>query len=158
MAGFDREVLLRTLFEALEGERIVFHPGWSGLPEIPLPTQCFVIGDTPHDWLFPRMSLVIHHGGSGTAHSACRAGVPSVVLPFAGDQCFWAHQLARQGLAAAPVPAKKLSADAIRQAIRFARSPQATSRAAALAARMAQENGTAVAVEKITSLLTAART
>jgi sterol 3beta-glucosyltransferase len=32
--------------------------------------------------------LVIHNGGSGTTHSAARAGMPSVVLPFAADQFF----------------------------------------------------------------------
>jgi UDP:flavonoid glycosyltransferase YjiC (YdhE family) len=32
--------------------------------------------------------VVIHHGGSGTSHSAARAGVPSIVMPFAGDPFF----------------------------------------------------------------------
>jgi hypothetical protein len=66
-----------------------------------LPTNFCIIGDTPHDWLFPRTSLVIHHGGSGTTHSAARAGVPSVVLPFAADQFFWAEQLRQRSIAPA---------------------------------------------------------
>lgn len=49
------------------------------------------IGTTPHDWLFPRTAAIIHHGGSGTTHSATRAGKPSVVVAFAGDQGFWAE-------------------------------------------------------------------
>jgi len=153
MTGFDREALLHTLLVALEGERVLFHPGWSGLPETSLPGNFLVIGDTPHDRLFPRVSMAIHHGGSGTTHSACRAGVPSVVLPFTGDQFFWANQLARTGLAAAPVATKKLSADAVRQAVQFARSNEAKSNAAAMAEAMLHENGTAAAVEEIESIL-----
>ena len=34
----------------------------------------------------------LHHGGSGTTHSAARTGAPSVVLPFAAVQFFWAEQ------------------------------------------------------------------
>ena len=36
-----------------------------------------------------------HHGGSGTSHPTARAGVPSIVVPFAGDRisgmnvCVW---------------------------------------------------------------------
>lgn len=153
MVGYDREALLHGLLDALEGERILFNPGWSGSPDTPLPDHCHVIGDTPHDRLFPRTSLVIHHGGSGTTHSACRAGVPSVVLPFAGDQFFWGHQLARLGLADAPVSTKKLRPDAIRQAVRFAQSTETRSRASALAKVMSQEDGMAVAVRQIESVL-----
>jgi hypothetical protein len=78
-----------------------FYPGWSGAESLNLPTNFCIIGDTPHDWLFPRTSLVIHHGGSGTTHSAARAGVPSVVLPFAADQFFWAEQLRQRSIAPA---------------------------------------------------------
>ncbi len=153
MTGFDREALLHTLLVALKGERVLFHPGWSGLPEISLPRNFLVIGNTPHDRLFPCVSMALHHGGSGTTHSACRAGIPSVVLPFAGDQFFWANQLARMGLAGAPVSTRKLSAEAIKQAVRFARSTEAKSNAAAMAEAMLHENGAAAAVEKIESML-----
>ncbi|KDC46892.1 glycosyltransferase [Bordetella bronchiseptica] len=152
MTGFDREALLRAVFAGLEGERILFHPGWSGLPDVRLPQDCLVIGNTPHGWLLPRTSLAMHHGGSGTAHSACRAGVPSVVLPFAGDQFFWARQLARLGVADAPVSTRQPDADAIRAAVRFARLPATRSSAAALARAMSREDGTAVAVREIESI------
>lgn len=152
MTGFDREALLPMLFDALQGERILFHPGWSGLPDAPLPENCLVIGNTPHHSLFPRTSLVIHHGGSGTTHSACRAGVPSVVLPFAGDQFFWAHQLARLGVAQAPVSAKRLDVQRIKQAVKFAKSTQAITNARTLGQAMSQEDGTAKAVSVIESM------
>jgi hypothetical protein len=34
--------------------------------------------DLPHEWLFSRCKLTVHHGGSGTTHAAVRAGVPTV--------------------------------------------------------------------------------
>ena len=74
MTGFDPHALLIAVIAAVDGRRALFYPGWSGADPLKLPTNFSIIGDTPHDWLFPRMSLVIHHGGSGTTHSAARAG------------------------------------------------------------------------------------
>ena len=47
----------------------------------------------PHDWLFPQMSLVMHHGGAGTVAAGLRAGVPTVIRPFFGDQFFWGEKI-----------------------------------------------------------------
>jgi len=93
MAGFDPRRLVAEVVVAVAGRRSLFAPGWSGADTSSLPENFFVIGETPHDWLFPQTALVVHHGGSGTSHSATRAGVPSVVVPFAGDQFFWADRL-----------------------------------------------------------------
>ena len=101
MTGFDGARLLDALIEAMAGRRALFNPGWSGIDPKALPDNFLVIGDTPHDWLFPRTAAVIHHGGSGTSHSAARAGVPSIVTPFAGDQFFWAERLRLAGVASA---------------------------------------------------------
>jgi UDP:flavonoid glycosyltransferase YjiC (YdhE family) len=101
MVGFDPHALLDAVIAAVDGQRALFYPGWSGADSLKLPTNFCIIGDTPHDWLFPRASLVIHHGGSGTTHSAACAGVPSVVLPFAADQFFWAEQLRQRSIAPA---------------------------------------------------------
>ncbi|MEV6617695.1 glycosyltransferase [Streptomyces sp. NPDC051051] len=68
-----------------------------------------VVDDTPHDWLFPRMAAVVHHGGAGTTASALRAGVPSLLCPFFGDQVFWARRVHRLGAGPAPLPAARLT-------------------------------------------------
>lgn len=39
-----------------------------------------------HESLFPRCSVIVHHGGAGTCAAALRAGVPSIVTPFFMDQ------------------------------------------------------------------------
>jgi hypothetical protein len=44
------------------------------------------VDKAPHEWLFPQVSLTVHHGGAGTTNSALRAGVPTIVTPVFGDQ------------------------------------------------------------------------
>ncbi|MGT2453645.1 glycosyltransferase [Cupriavidus basilensis] len=153
MAGFDRQKTLEAMIAAAAGRRALFYPGWSGADTTMLPANFHVVGETPHDWLFPRTSLVIHHGGSGTTHSAVRAGVPSVVVPFAGDQFFWADRLRRAGIAASAVNGKHLQATALARGIAFAESAEARSRAQALGASMREENGVAGAVSAIEHIM-----
>ncbi len=153
MVGFDRETVLQAMVHAADGRRVLIYPGWAGLPDILLPDNVLVIEETPHDWLFPRTSLVIHHGGSGTTHSACRAGAPSVIVPFAGDQFFWADRLYRLSLAERPLAASRLSAASLASAIAFAQRTETKQRAQALGRRMMAEVGAAVAVAEIEAIL-----
>ena len=146
MTGFDNARLLDALIEAMAGRRALFHPGWSGIDPKALPDNCLAIGDTPHDWLFPRTAAVIHHGGSGTSHSAARAGVPSIVTPFAGDQFFWAERLRLAGVAAAAVDGRRPKAEAFARALDFAATVQVRNRARVLGESMRAENGVVDAV------------
>jgi sterol 3beta-glucosyltransferase len=122
MVGFDQRALLDVVIAAVGDQRALFYPGWSDADSLRLPPNFSAIGDTPHDWLFPRTSLVIHHGGSGTTHSAARAGVPSVVLPFAADQFFCAEQLRQLGIAPAAAIGRNVTAATLRRAIAAART------------------------------------
>jgi sterol 3beta-glucosyltransferase len=152
MAGFDRQRLLSELITGVAGRRALYYPGWSGVDASALPKNFHVLDDTPHAWLFPRTSLVIHHGGAGTTHSAARAGVPSVVIPFAADQFFWADRLRRAGVAAASVGGKALNAATLARSIEFAESVGARSRASALAAKMGTEDGLVATISTVASL------
>ncbi|MCF7749304.1 glycosyltransferase [Bacillus subtilis subsp. subtilis] len=149
MTGFDRNHVLPALLAALAPRRVLLFPGWAGLPDAPLPPQVCVVGPTPHEALFPRCALVIHHGGSGTTHSACRAGVPSLVMPFAADQFFWAARLQALGVAPAALSAKGLDAGTLGRAIRFAEQAETRAQAMGLGSAMATENGVADAVDLI---------
>ncbi|EIM31299.1 glycosyl transferase, UDP-glucuronosyltransferase [Leptothrix ochracea L12] len=149
MAGFDQRTLLTTLIEAVDGRRVVFFPGWSGITAIDLPRNFCLIGATPHEQLFPLMSMVMHHGGAGTTHTAARAGVPSVVIPFAGDQFFWADRLARAGVAPPAVPHTRIHPARLKAMIAWAQRDEVRSRAQALGQAMAEEHGVQVAVELI---------
>lgn len=50
-----------------------------------------MLGNVPHGWLFDegRVSAVVHHGGAGTTAAGLTMGLPTVVVPFFGDQGFW---------------------------------------------------------------------
>jgi len=72
MTGIDLPRMLRMLIDALNGRRAVVWPGWSDMGSMPLTQNVLSIDAAPHDWLFPQMSAVVHHGGSGTLHSAAK--------------------------------------------------------------------------------------
>lgn len=152
MTGFDRSVI-PSLLQALAPRRTLLFPGWAGVPDGPLPANVFVVGPTPHEALFPRCAMVIHHGGSGTTHSACRAGVPSVVMPLAADQFFWAARLQALGVAPAPLSQKRLDHDTLVKAIAFAECSDVRARASLLARAMTSEHGVQTAVSLIENVL-----
>ncbi len=97
---------MREALTALRGRRVLFYPGWGDVAAADLPAGVYLLEGAPHGWLFPLTTLVVHHGGAGTTHAAARASVPSVVVPFAGDQFFWADRLREAGAATVPVRAK----------------------------------------------------
>ncbi|RPD85214.1 glycosyltransferase [Luteimonas sp. 100069] len=146
MSGFDAARVREAVVAAVGDRRTLFNPGWSGIDTTGLPPNIHVIGSAPHDWLLPRCALAIHHGGSGTTHSACRAGIPSVILPFAGDQPFWARRLRALGIADRVLSGRRPSARRLAAAIAFAERAETRAHAAALGARMQDEDGCAAAV------------
>ena len=44
------------------------------------------LSTTPDQALFRRMAAVVHHGGVGTTSQGLRAGIPTLIVPFAFDQ------------------------------------------------------------------------
>ena len=87
-------------------------------PARDLPSWALQVRAAPHDALFPRCAGVVHHGGAGTTAMAARAGVPQVLVPHASDQFFWAHRLARLGLAPPPVPNARRDVEPLARAMR----------------------------------------
>ncbi|WP_075590712.1 glycosyltransferase [Labilibacter marinus] len=47
------------------------------------------VSNIPYDFIFPKMYAVIHHGGSGTTHTALKYGCSSLILPHIIDQYVW---------------------------------------------------------------------
>jgi UDP:flavonoid glycosyltransferase YjiC (YdhE family) len=149
LAGRDPDRVTRLLVEALKqaGVRGILSSGWGDLGNIDLPDTVMCIEQVPHNWLFPRMSAVVHHGGAGTTAAALRAGVPSVVVPFFGDQRFWAERLHALGAAPAPLLRPHLTAERLARAIRTAVcNPAMKQRAAWLGERLNNEHGVARAI------------
>jgi UDP:flavonoid glycosyltransferase YjiC (YdhE family) len=133
------------------GKRMILATGWGGLSSLPpdASERIMTIGRAPHDWLFPRMALAVHHGGAGTTAAATWAGIPSVLVPVFGDQPFWAARLAQLGVAPPPLPREKVTAAALTAAILAADSPAMRARAAALGERVRGENGVANALDAL---------
>jgi len=128
-------------------QRAIILSGWSGLRTADVPDSVFMLDAAPFAWLFPRVSAVVHHGGAGTTAHGLRAGVPSVVIPFFGDQPFWGQRVAALGVGPEPIPRKKLTVERLAQAIDAAvRDPAMRQRAAELGATIRAEDGIAHAV------------
>lgn len=105
--GETTECLLETI-DAL-GVRAVISKGWAGLGESSVPEGVFVTEAVPHASLFARCSVVVHHGGSGTTHTAARSGVPQIVVPHVLDQFYFERRLHTVGVAPPGIPRSKLT-------------------------------------------------
>ncbi len=55
------------------------------------------VGRIPYDWIFPRLYAVIHHGGSGTTHTAIKYGCASLIIPHIIDQYVWNKIVFKKG-------------------------------------------------------------
>lgn len=94
--------LTKLILEAvkLANVRAIVSKGWGGVGGGEVPDDVYLIGNCPHDWLFQRVSCVVHHGGAGTTAAGIALGKPTVVVPFFGDQPFWGQvRFFRDGLA-----------------------------------------------------------
>jgi len=86
--------------------RCILSKGWSdrldnahaSVPEQALPPEIFQIKSAPHDWLFRQIDAAAHHGGSGTTGASLRAGVPTIIRPFFGDQFFFGSRVEDLGV------------------------------------------------------------
>ncbi|KAK2730968.1 udp-glucose:sterol glycosyltransferase [Colletotrichum kahawae] len=58
-----------------------------------MPPEIHVIKSAPHDWLFSQIDAAAHHGGSGTTGASLRAGIPTIIRPFFGDQFFFGSRV-----------------------------------------------------------------
>lgn len=141
----DPDAMTRVIFQAakLTGQRILLSKGWGGIgaDELHVPENVFLLGSVPHDWLFERVSCVVHHGGAGTTAAGIAAGKPTVVVPFFGDQSFWGAMIARAGAGPDPIPHKQLTAGRLADAISFCLKPETIDRAKDLASKIATERG-----------------
>lgn len=136
------------------GCRGILHAGWAKLGAETLPDTVHSLDYAPYEWLFPRMSAVVHHGGSGTTGLALRSGVPSMVVPFTADQPFWGKRTHDLGAGPRPIPFSRLTADTLAQAMReMIQDGEMQRRAVQLREAMAEEHGVQRAVERIKAVL-----
>lgn len=142
----DPNAMTKLIFDAVRksGQRALFSKGWGGMgaDQLGIPDSVFMLGNVPHDWLFDRVSCVVHHGGAGTTAAGIAKGKPTVIVPFFGDQPFWGSMVAKAGAGPEPIPHKQLTADNLSEAILTALKPESLERAHELAAQISHEQGT----------------
>jgi sterol 3beta-glucosyltransferase len=114
-----------------------------------LPSGRFlVIRHAPHDWLFPRVQAIVHHGGAGTTGAAVAAGRPQVIWPFGVDQPFWSRRMADLGVAPPARPVRALTGATLAAALgRVLGDEQMRARAAELGRRVRAEDGCGRAID-----------
>ena len=154
MSGRGTDRVGSLLIQAVKatGRRCLVSAGWAGLGSGTLPDGWRVVRDAPHALLFPRMAVVVHHGGSGTTAQAMRAGVAQVVLPLILDQFHHAQKLYQAGLAPYPIPMEKITAPQLTSAIKAALAlpPESINEAAA---RLRASDGCADVVRIIEAMV-----
>ncbi|KAJ3570870.1 hypothetical protein NP233_g4123 [Leucocoprinus birnbaumii] len=128
-------------------DRLHVKAGDANEPEEPLPPQIYAIQSVPHDWLFKRIDAACHHGGAGTTGASLRAGIPTIIRPFFGDQFFWADRVEALGVGSG---VRKLTVASLTEALISATSDQKqVDRARLIGEQIRSENGVATAIESI---------
>jgi sterol 3beta-glucosyltransferase len=146
----DPESATRLVCQALEraGRRGVLITGMGGLQKGDLPAHVYAAESLPHDWLFERVSAVVHHCGAGTTAAGLRAGRPTVCVPHMGDQVFWARRVCALGAGPAYIPRKRLTVENLAHAIDQATTdPSIRERARAIGEAIRSEDGVGAAVD-----------
>jgi UDP:flavonoid glycosyltransferase YjiC (YdhE family) len=155
MSNRNPEQTADLIIQALDrtNQRAVLLSGWGGLQRADLPDSIYMIDSVPHSWLFPRVSAAVHHGGASTTAAGLRAGVPSVIVPFFGDQPFWGQRIAELGVGPKPIPRRKLTIERLTVSIQEVMTNKAMrQRAAQLGKQIQAEDGIASSVEIIRQL------
>jgi len=99
-------------------------------------------GVIPHRLVLPHCRAVIHHGGSGTTHSAARAGKPQLVIPHVIDQHYWARRVKDLALGPGGVNIRTLTRAGLeRRVISLMTDEVFQARARALGERLRAEAG-----------------
>lgn len=152
MVNRDAEKIDRIVRESLiqTNQRGIILSGW-GMVNHPASKEFLYLDAVPHDWLLPRCSMIIHHGGAGTTSAGLRAGIPNIVVPFTADQPFWGRRVHAVGAGPKPILVKNLSVERLTQAIAEAGERSVRERAQALGAQIRGEGGVGRAVELIES-------
>ncbi|KIK07950.1 glycosyltransferase family 1 protein [Laccaria amethystina LaAM-08-1] len=139
------------------GVRAVISKGWSTRmksedkdPEVEIPRECYLLDKVPHDWLFPRIDAAVHHGGAGTTGASLRAGIPTLIRPWFGDQFFWASRVQRLG---AGLKVSLRVSDLSDALVKATTSQLMKERAASIGRRIREEDGVHTAIFTIYTYL-----
>lgn len=138
----DPDKFTKLIFDAVKmaGVRALVSKGWGGLGGDDVPEHIHMLENTPHDWLFPRVKAVVHHGGAGTAAAGLKAGKPTMIVPFFGDQPFWGAMVSKAKAGAhESIPYKQLTAEKLAEGIKQCLTEEARKNAEEIAESISAE-------------------
>ncbi|WWC86113.1 uncharacterized protein L201_000984 [Kwoniella dendrophila CBS 6074] len=160
----DPEEMTRCVVEAVQDSGVcaILSKGWSdrgskskgedkgdseGADGVKYPPEIFSIDSIDHSWLFPRIDAACHHGGAGTSGASFRAGIPTIIKPFFGDQSFWAERAESLNVGSA---IRKLTSESLAEAlIKATTDEKQIAKAKIVGEMIRKENGVAKAIEAI---------
>jgi len=101
----------RIIVDVLKKHNIpaVINTSWGGLVE--MSERCeniLFVNNIPYDWVFSKMYAIVHHGGSGTIHTALKYACPSLVVPHILDQFYWSKTISGMHLGPEGISIKNL--------------------------------------------------
>lgn len=147
--------LVQVALEALAEEPVhvvATVPAATGATALGARGNAHVVDFVPHSQVLERASCAITHGGMGATQKALAHGVPVVAVPFGRDQLEVARRVEVSG-AGVRLPAGRLRADRLRDAVREATGRRAAAQWVAAGYRAA--GGAPAAADALESLLVA---
>lgn len=121
MTGGENKKIMEIITATIKklGVRAIILSGWSGMKNFPIDENIFVTDSVSHNFLFPKVSLIVHHGGAGTTAACLKAGTPMVIIPHLGDQPFWGRIMNNLKVAPKSIYKSKLNKENLFKAIKF---------------------------------------
>jgi rhamnosyltransferase subunit B len=122
-------------------------------PQEPLPPEIIVVDYAPFESLLERGCVMVHHGGVGTTSQGLRAGIPTLIVPFAFDQSDNAAHAARLGTSRTLYRRAYKAGRVATELDNLLSKPQYALNAREVGARLRSENGAATASNLIEDFL-----
>jgi UDP:flavonoid glycosyltransferase YjiC (YdhE family) len=117
-----------------------------------LPDSICVAEYAPYSALFSRAAMVVHQGGVGTTAQCLRAGKPMLIMPYSHDQPDNGRRMQRLKVANVIRRGKYTPMRVARRLKKMLAEPLLARRAAAVAKRLASEDGTRTACDALEEL------
>jgi UDP:flavonoid glycosyltransferase YjiC (YdhE family) len=122
-------------------------------PKETLPSGMIAVNYAPFEALLACACAMVHHGGVGTTSQGLRAGIPTLIVPFAFDQPDNAAHAARVGVSRTLPRAKYRATRVAKELDMLFTMPDYATKANEIGKLVRQENGAAMASDLIEQVL-----
>ncbi len=130
-------------------QRLIISKGWAELPE-KNSSEIVYVDEMPYEYLFPKLSAIVFHGGTGTMAAAAKAGIPQIAFPFMADQFDNRKSIEKLGIGPKVCDFKKISQQDISHAItECLKNPTYKKNAFELSNKLKESNGVEMTIEFI---------